>query len=98
VYDEIELALFYALTSPFIAEEEAQRYMVARANIGDDVGVDADQVEVATKAWCDKSSSIIIGDNEIVLPVYMTTWLTIDGRLVLIRVCTHSYMCHVESH
>jgi len=34
--------------------------MVPRANVGDDVGVDADQVEVAVEAWHDKSCSDVL--------------------------------------
>ena len=47
---ELEPALFYALASPFIGEEEAQGYMVPRANMRDDIGVDTDQVEVPVEA------------------------------------------------
>ena len=34
--------------------------MVPRANVGDDIRVDADQVEVTVEAWHDKSCSDVL--------------------------------------
>ena len=34
--------------------------MIHRASMGDDVGVDADQVEVSVEAWIEKSCSDVL--------------------------------------
>ena len=43
-----------------IGEGGAQGYMIPRANIGNDVRVDADQVEVAVEVWHGKSCSNVL--------------------------------------
>ena len=83
---------------PFIGEGEAHGYMVSRANVDDDMGVDTDQVEVVVVVCLDKSCSTVLGDDEVVLLVYVTTWPMVDRRLMLIHVRTYSRIRRVGSH
>jgi hypothetical protein len=81
------------MASPFIGEEEARGYMVSRAKMDGDIGVDANQLEAAIVVWLDKSYSIVLGDDESVLPMYVMTWPMVDKRLVLI--CVHTYSAYI---
>jgi len=62
------------------------------------MGADADYVVAVVVVWLDNSCSIVLSDDEIVLPVYMKTWLMVDTRLVLIRMRMYSYIRCVRSH
>jgi len=72
--------------------------MVSRANMDGDIRVEADQVEAAIVVWLDISCSIVLSDDESILPVYVTMWPMVNKRLVPTCVHTYSHIHHVGSH